>query len=143
MISDTTYLLRECNSGCKMASGAMEQVMPHVRDQKLSDLLHKYNEKHLDIGASCHELLTEDGDNGKDPHPLTRAMSWMSTEMKLNISDDNSTVAGLLMDGCSMGIKSLSRYLNQYPEASGESRELTRKLIHLEEDFMMQLKSFV
>ena len=63
--------------------------------------------------------------------------------MKLNIRDDNSTVAGLLMDGCSMGIKSLSRYLNQYPEASEESQDLTRKLIHLEEDFMMQLKSFV
>lgn len=143
MISDTTYLLRECNSGCKMASDAMEQVMPHVHDQKLSDLLHHYNQKHLDIGASCHELLDKDGDNGKDPHPLTRAMSYMSTEMKLGISDDNSTVAGLLMDGCSTGIKSLSRYLNQYPEASAQSRELTRNLIHLEEDFMMQLKSFV
>lgn len=143
MISDTTYLLRECNSGCKMASGSMEQVMPHVHDQKLSELLHRYNEKHLDIGASCHELLTEHGDNGKDPHPLTRAMSYMGTEMKLNLRDDNSYVAGLLMDGCSMGIKSLSRYLNQYPDASTESRDLTRKLIHLEEDLMVELKKFV
>ncbi len=143
MISDTTYLLRECNAGCKMASNAMEQVLPHVEDKALGDLLHKYNQKHLDIGATCHDMLNAAGDKSKDPHPMTRMMAWMGTEMKLTLHDDNGSVAGMMMDGCAMGIKSLSRYLNDYPKASQESQDLTKKLIHLEEDFLVELKPFV
>lgn len=143
MISDTAYLLRECNAGCRMASNAMEQVLPHVEDKKLGDLLHKYNRKHMDAKTNCHEMLCHMGEEDKDPHPLTRAMAWMGTEMKLTISDDNSTIAGMMMDGCSMGIKTLSRYLNQYPYASDESKDLARKLIRIEEDFLLELKPFV
>lgn len=143
MISDTAYLLKECNAGCRMATSAMEQVMPHVDDKGLCDLLQKYDQKHRDIKEDCHSLLCKMGEDKKEPHPLARAFAWMETEMKLTIRDDNSAVAGLMMDGCSMGIKSLSRYLNQYPQASEESRELARKLIRMEEDFLLELGPYV
>ena len=33
--------------------------------------------------------------------------------MKLTVHDSDKTVADLMTDGCNMGVKSLSRYLNQ------------------------------
>ena len=42
-----------------------------------------------------------------------------------------------------MGIKSLSRYLNQYSDASQESRDLARKLIRMEEDFLVELGHYM
>ena len=143
MISDTTYLLKECNAGCRMATNSLEQVIPHVEDQKLCDLLHKYDLKHREIKEGCDVLLGKIGEEKNEPHPLARAFAWMGTEMKLTLRDDDSTVAGMMMDGCSMGIKSLSRYLNQYSEASTESRDLARKLIHMEEDFLVELGHYM
>ena len=65
--------------------------------------------------------------------------SWISTEVKLMMDDQPEHVAELLSDGCHMGIKSLSQYLNQYSDASEESRNLVRKLIDCEHRFYQEL----
>ncbi len=139
MNDDTIKLLRECNAGCKSATNSMEQVMPYIKDTHLKDLITSYNEKHVRTGDSCHELLNSVGENEKDPAAMAKVMSWMGTEMKLMINDDDSKVAEIMIDGCNMGIKSLSRYLNQYKGADTESVHLTEKLIKIEQDFMKEL----
>lgn len=143
MIHDTICLLKECNSGCKSATNSMEQVLPYVKDEELSNLIHKYNEKHVSIGDDCHTMLNEYGKDEKDPEPIAGAMAWLGTEIKLKMDDSTEKIAGLMMDGCNMGIKGLSSSLNQYKDASAESRRLTTRLVHMEEDFLEELKPFV
>lgn len=48
-----------------------------------------------------------------------------------------------MLDGCHMGIKSVSRYLNQYKAASDESINLAKKLVQLEQEFMNALLEFL
>lgn len=144
MNRDTVCLLKECNSGCKCATNSMEQVTPFLKDKpELRKLIEHYNDKHIKIGDECHALLNSVDLNEKDPPSIVKAMSWFSTEIKLLMDDTASHIAGLMVDGCSMGIKSLSGYLNQYSEASEDSRKLTRKLIDLEQEFMDELLKFV
>ncbi len=144
MNRDTVCLLKECNSGCKSATNSMEQVMPFLKEKTdLRDLIHHYNDRHIKIGDECHALLNSLDLDEKDPPSIVKAMSWFSTEMKLLMDDTTAHVAGLMVDGCSMGIKSLSGYLNQYKDASEDSRKLTRKLIDLEQEFMNELLKFV
>ena len=58
MNTDTVYLLRECNSGCKCATNSMEQVMPFLKDKPhLRNLIEQYNDRHIKIGDECHALL--------------------------------------------------------------------------------------
>ncbi len=109
----------------------------------MSDLIHKYNAKHVDLGDSCHTMLNELGKDEEDPKPVSRAMAWLGTEMKLTMNDDTKTIVGMMMDGCNMGIKSLSGYMNEYSEASAESRALTKRLVKLEEDFHEELRAFI
>ncbi len=144
MNKDTVCLLKECNSGCKSATNSMEQVMPFIEDKpSLKKLIERYNEKHIAIGDECHELLNACKEDEKDPHAIAKVFSWFSTEMKLMIDNDSKKIAGLMVDGCHMGIKSLSGYLNQYTEASEESRSLTCKLIDMEKEFMDELLTMV
>jgi hypothetical protein len=42
-----------------------------------------------------------------------------------------------------MGVKSLSRYLNEYKAASEESKYITRKVIKLEEKLGRDLREFL
>ena len=63
--------------------------------------------------------------------------------MKLMLHDDSSQIAKLLMDGCNMGIQSIGKFLNEYEEASSESRSLAKKLLHMDEQLMKELKPFL
>ena len=59
------------------------------------------------------------------------------------MKNSDSQIAKVLMDGCNMGIQSLSEYRNEYTGASEEAKKIAEKLISLEEDFMSGLKKFL
>ena len=143
MDAQTIHLLEECNAGCKSATDSMEQVMKYVEQEKLKELIEKYNEKHVKIGDKCHELLNQFDADEKDPSILAKTFSFLSTEAKLMINDDSHKIAELMMDGCNMGIKSISEAINKYPEASKESIALAEKLVKEEQDFLNELRAFV
>ena len=117
----------------------MEQVQAYVKDRELKKIIEQYNKEHIQIGDECHKILDKAGETEKDPSPMAKTFSWISTEIKMMINDDEKKIADIMVDGCNMGIKALSRYLNEYKEADKESRNLTRKLIRLEQDFMNDL----
>lgn len=139
MNEDTINLLKECNSGCKSATNSMEQVNPYIKNEKLKSIIDKYNDKHIKIGDECHQLLNENHEEEKDPHVMAKAFSWIGTEMKLMMNDDTHKIADLMIDGCNMGIKSVSEYINKYKTASKESMDLAKKLVKIEQEFMNDL----
>ena len=74
---------------------------------------------------------------------MARGMSWMKTEVKLTVNDSDATVADLMTDGCDMGVKSLSRYLNQYAAADEKSKDIAKRLIALEEKLGVDIRKFL
>lgn len=143
MNEDTVKLLKECNAGCKSATNSMEQVQPFISNEKFKAIIDNYNNKHIQIGDECHQLLNQTGEDEKDPKASAKIFSWISTELKLMVNDDTKKIADIMVDGCNMGIKSLSKYLNQYTSASSESIDLVKRLITLEKDFMNDLLGFL
>ena len=57
MNNDTIMLLRECNSGCKNATNSMEQVIGLLHDDSLKDVIRDFNQRHIQLGDECHNLL--------------------------------------------------------------------------------------
>ncbi len=139
--NDTINLLKECNSGCKMATNGMEHVMGYVKDTGLKQLINDYNKRHIDLGDKCHSLLNEYGADERDPHQVAKAMSWVSTEVKLSLKSDARQIRNILIDGCAMGIKSIGGYMEQYPAANDESVHIANDLIGIEQDFMEKLST--
>ena len=70
-------------------------------------------------------------------------MSWMKTNMKLGMEDTDATIADLMTDGCNMGVKSLNQYLNQYKAADEVSKDITKRLINLEEKLAVDIRSYL
>jgi hypothetical protein len=143
MNEDTICLLKECNAGCKMATDSMEQVMQYVENDELRKLIDKYNEPHIEIGEECSGLLKGSNKEEKDPSVMAKAFSFISTEVKLMMKGDSNKIAKIMMDGCNMGIQSLSEYINDYTKASKESIDLAKKLVKTEQDFMNDLRAFL
>lgn len=143
MNEDTINLLKECNAGCKSATSSMEQILAYVENQKLRDLIKEYDNKHIKYGDECHELLNSADSEEKDPNKFAMAMATLGTDLKLTINSSVNKAAGLLIDGCNMGIKSLTEYLHQYKAADDNAKHMTKKLIHIEEEFMKELLEFL
>lgn len=143
MNSDTVNLLQECNAGCKTATNSMEQVLGYVQDSKLKNVIDEYNKKHVKIGDECHSLLDKYGSNEKDPQAMTRAMSFITTEIKMMSGKTTQKAAEIMMDGCNMGIKHVSAYMNKYSNANKESVQVANKIVKVEQDFIEELRDFL
>ena len=141
--SDTIKLLRECNAGIKMGVSSITEVVDHVRDTNMYKILDKSREEHNKLGSQTRKLLNKYNDAGKDPNPIAKGMSWMKTNLKLSVNDTDAAVADLMTDGCNMGVKSLSRYLNQYAAAEEQVKDITKKLIKLEEQLSVDMRGYL
>ena len=67
----------------------------------------------------------------------------MKTNIMLIMHESDHTIADLITDGCNMGVKSLNRYLNQDKAADENSKDITKRLINLEEQLAIQLRDFL
>lgn len=130
---DTIKLLRECDAGIKMGVEAINEVLGYVKDCKLKQVLTDSRDKHDRLQEDATKLLHEYHDQGKNPSPMAKSMSWLKTNMKLTMDSSDSTVADLIIDGCNMGVKSLYRYLNEYKTANDKAKKLADDIIKEEE----------
>ena len=140
---DTIRLLRECDEGVKMGISSIEDVLSHVRSGKLEKLLTDCKKEHESLSAELQQLLERYNDEGKDPPAMASVMSEMMTKMKLMLHDSDAEIADLMTDGCNMGVKSLSKYLNQYAAADEASKGMARRLIALEEALAVDLRDYL
>ena len=140
---DTVRLLRECDAGIKMGVDSINDVLDYVGDKELYRLLKTCGEGHERLGDELRACLERYGDEGKDPNPMARGMSWVKTEVMLKLCESDETVADLMTDGCNLGVKSLSKYLNKYKAADEKSKSIAKRLIALEEDLSVSMRAYL
>ncbi|HIY13458.1 MAG TPA: hypothetical protein H9842_07805 [Candidatus Agathobaculum merdipullorum] len=140
---DTIKLLRECDAGIKMGVSSIDEVLEYIKSDTLRKDLEQCRNEHVKLQDEIQVLLDEYHDDGKEPNPIAKGMSWMKTNVKLGMDQSDHTVADLMTDGCNMGVKSLNRYLNQYEAASEKTKDITKRLIHLEEQLADQMRAFL
>ena len=140
---DTIKLIRECDAGIKMGVTSIDDVLTHVMEENMKNILKDARQEHERLRVELETMLSEYGDEGKDPNPLAKSMSWMKTNVKLGIENSDGTVADLIIEGCDMGIKSLSRYLNEYKAAEERAKNIAKKLIKIEETLSKDMRPFL
>lgn len=143
MSDDTVNLLKECDSGTKTAVTSIREVLDNVKNEDLLSLLTASLERHEQLGNKMRELLNERGESGKEPPAMAKIGSWMKINVKLFDKPTDKTVAGLMTDGCNMGVKQLSVYFNKYPTADKEAKRLAQKLIDEENDLLEKLRAYL
>ncbi len=141
--NDTVKLLREADAGVKMGIAIIDEVIDCAKEEDLKTILTDSKERHESLRPVIASQLKEVGEEGKEPPLFAKGMSWMKTNLKLTVDPTDETVADLITDGCDMGIKSLSRYLNQYKNATAQAKDAVRDLIAEEESLERALRSFL
>ncbi len=140
---DTIKLLRECDAGIKMGIASIEDVLNTVENADFKSDLTVCKEEHEKLDRELQTLLDKYHDDGKEPNPIAKGMSWIKTNMMLAMNDSDKVVADLMTDGCNMGVKSLNKYLNQYQSANEISKDITKRLINLEEKLAVDIRKYL
>ena len=140
---DTIKLLRECDAGVKMGVTSLEDVIDNVQNPDFKNTLIEAKKDHEELECKIQSQLNRFSDNGKNPNPIAQGMSWIKTNAKLAIDESDNTVADLMTDGCNMGVKSLSRYLNEYKAADEQSKDIAKRLISLEERLAVDIRPYL
>lgn len=140
---DTVKLLRECDAGIKMGIDSIQDVLDRVDSPEMREALNHCKREHDKLKTECDQLLHSYQDEGKEPNPMAKSMSWIKTNVKLGLDESDATVADLMTDGCNMGVKSLNRYLNQYKAADERSKDIAKRLIGMEEQLVQDLRSYL
>lgn len=142
-MEDTVNLLKECDAGTKTAVNSIKEVLDNVKSEQLLTKLTECLHEHEEIGNEIDELLKENNSQGKEPNPMARAMSWIKINFKMLEKGDDKTIANLMTDGCNMGIKQLSSYLNEHTNADEKAKRLAKRLIKSEERLIEDLKAYL
>lgn len=141
--SDTIKLLRECDAGIKMGVASIDDVLDYVHDETLRRYLADCRDEHNKLKEEIQVLLDQYHDDGKEPNPMAKGMSWMKTNVKLVMDESDETIADLMTDGCNMGVKSVNKYLNQYKAADEKTKDIAKRLINLEEKLAVDIRCFL
>lgn len=141
--SDSIKLLRECDAGIKMGVTSIDEVLSYVKNSTFRKLLTECRNKHEKLREEIQMLLLASQDDGKDPNPIAKSMSWMKTNVKLVMDQSDETIADLMTDGCNMGVKTLHRYLNQYQGAEEKTKDIAKRLINLEEKLTVDIRAYL
>ncbi len=140
---DTVKLLKECDSGIKMGISAIDDVIDNVQSDDFRSLLSNSKNQHEKLKDEILTLLNQHNDNGKNPNPMAKGMSWIKTNVKMTVDSNDSTVADLITDGCNMGVKSLNKYLNQYKSADSKSKDITKRLVEVEDNLCLGTRAYL
>ncbi|MBQ4609596.1 MAG: hypothetical protein IJB18_08440, partial [Clostridia bacterium] len=109
---DTVRLLRECDAGVRMGVSSIDDVLPRVQDIQLRRQLRQSKAEHEKLKTELQQALERFHDEGKEPGIMAKTMSAFKTNLELTVDPSDHTIADLMTDGCNMGVKSLSKYLN-------------------------------
>lgn len=140
---DTVKLLRECDAGIKMGISAIDEVIEYVSDRQMKDILIDSKGENEKLQNDLMKVLADYGDDGKDPAPMVKGMSWLKTNFKLKTDGSDGMIAELMIDGCNMGIKSLCRYMNQYQAADERSKGIAMRLVRAEDKLSDDMRRFL
>lgn len=143
MNKDTHNLLKECNFGIQMGVSAIDELLSAVKNPKLQKIIEKSRDEHTVLGDETHKLLNEAGKPIDEPGAMVKTMSWLKLNGKYALNPTDNEIADLLTDGCNMGVKSINKYLNQYPEATYSAKHIAGNLAKLEERLSVDMRPYL
>ena len=126
-----------------MGTTSIGDVINSVEDKEFRQLLSVCKAEHESLETELETLLDKYQDDGKDPNAMAKGMAWAKTNMMLAVKNKDETIADLMTDGCNMGVKSLNRYLNKYQAADEVSKDITKRLINLEEQLVVDIRKYL
>ena len=126
-----------------MGVESIDEILDKTESEELKKILAISKVEHKEIVKRTGEILAQNEIESEQPAAIAKFMSKMKTELKLLTGNADQRIAELMTDGCDMGIKSMTQFLNEYGSADEKTKDLTQMLIRVEEKTRDKLKAYL
>ena len=144
MNEDTIKLLNSLSYGAKMCTQSFDEVFKHIEKEDMKEAVSECKREHELLNAKIDGMLSVGDIEPKTPNIMAKGMTWMKINTELIMEkDDCKALAGLITDGCNMGIKLLNHYLNDYENADENAKKIVYEMIELQKSCMEKIKIYL
>ena len=142
-MNDTLKLMKESCRGCKYALETIKIARGYTKDKELMQVLDESIRSHEALQSRISKKIRERGAEEHSHQKIGATMARLHTNMSLTMNPSSKKVAELMINGCNMGIKTLSKEKNKDRFADREARELTDGVIASEQKMASELLRFL
>lgn len=136
-------LLREMVRSTTMGIDAIENVMPHVEDDKLLQTMKDQQMCLKDLLSEAKKGLSRDEIEEAEGSKFSKTMLKASSSLSAMVNNDTSHLARMLIEGYETGIVSLQKCLNEMEKAHEEIPVCAKDLIRSYDKHIKALRKYL
>lgn len=143
-MSDNKEMLENIFKGAEMGHDSITQLMRETSDADLRNTLDRQREEYHRIMEKAEELMHIHGGNTpKGIGTMQRMASQAMTTMKTLTDNSTPKLAEMMIQGSTMGVTKMTRYIGELTEVDEDVSRLSKQLLHTEESNIEQMKQYL
>lgn len=127
----------------QMGQVGIRSVMDRAVKADLKKALSSQLKEYDSIESQAHAIASQRGWELNELQPGARMMSDMMTQMKLNFSNTDSKIAGMMIEGNTKGMIKSLKNLHRYSDHDSQIYALSQKLLDCETENIKQMKAYL
>ncbi len=127
----------------KMGEQSIDTMLKNVKNPRLRHVMEQQKEGYSMLSRKAQRQLHLHREIPQDKSKLSKLSSQLAIQMKLQQSQKPSHLAGMLIQGSTMGIIDATQHLHKYRYASPCVKNLAGEVIRFEEKNIQQLKHYL
>ena len=142
-MSENRQMLEYIYKGAEMGHEEISQLMRESDDVGFLRTLDSQRDEYRQVMDEAQRLMHERGGQTKGIGAMQKMSSQAVTSMKTLTDNSSSKLAEMMIQGSTMGVTKMTRYIGELREIDGEVSSLSRKLLDTEENNIEQMKKFL
>ena len=142
-MDQTQKLLNEIIENARMGADSCARLIKKTEDIKMRGELQQEQQVYEGAVREAEKKMYASGGR-PGATPITDRMgAWMGMEINTLTDRSSSHIAEMTIQGATMGIISLTKARNAYPEADAEAQGIAAGLIEKQQEAVDRLKSYL
>lgn len=136
-------LLNYIYQNSQMGIETIDQLTDIVKEPDFNEHLQAQLREYQSINHAAKELLHRRGGEEKGIGPIDKTMAYLMINVKTLTDKSACHISEMMIQGSTMGIIEATKNINRYTGAQDEIVDLAKRLLHMEENNVEQLKKFL
>ncbi|MBP1756109.1 MAG: hypothetical protein H6Q59_2507 [Firmicutes bacterium] len=136
-------LLEKTYQNASIGITAIESVLDKVKDQQLSNDLHKQLRDYQEIADKSKRQMRMSGTKAKDVSIYNKVMMKGNVKMNMLRDSSDSHIASMVLKGSTMGITQMTKLIHSKKDADGASTKIAEEFVKKEQDNIEVMKNYL
>lgn len=139
----TKYLLQSLVENARMGEDACDQLVKRAEDKEIRNQLLSLQQQYAEAAKNAEQRLMSLGGKPEPKGMMARMGMWMGMQFNTALDQSAGHIAEIAIQGADMGIVEITKALNSYPQADGESRGIANAMVAFQQQAADAMKAFL